>query len=99
MHFNRIPLALAALLTSGATPALAQRPMVSAAISDVRYEVTANATTTGRRQIHVRMTFTVNGNEPVLLSLPAWTPGSYEISNFARFVMGFDPQSQGKPLR
>jgi len=34
----------------------------------------------------------------VLLSFPSWTPGSYEISNFARFVSGFSATAGGKPL-
>jgi len=75
------------------------RSMISAPISDVRYEVTANAATTHNRQLHVRMSFNVDGGEPVLLSLPAWTPGAYEISNFARWVSSFDPGSLGKPLQ
>jgi predicted metalloprotease with PDZ domain len=35
------------------------------------------------------MTFNVAGNDPVLLSLPAWTPGAYEISDYVRKVTGF----------
>ena len=33
------------------------------------------------------MSFTAAGPGDVLLSLPAWTPGAYEISNYARFIM------------
>ena len=33
------------------------------------------------------MSFTTAGKEPVILSLPAWTPGAYEISYFARWVL------------
>ena len=32
--------------------------------------------------------FDVAGPGPVLLSLPAWTPGAYEINNFARWISG-----------
>jgi predicted metalloprotease with PDZ domain len=39
------------------------------------------------------MTFTAAGREPVVLSLPAWTPGAYEISNYARFVLDFAASS------
>ncbi len=38
------------------------------------------------------------GGAPVILSLPAWTPGAYEISNFARWVTEFAATSDGKPL-
>ena len=72
---------------------------ISAPISDVRYEVTANAATTRQRELHVRMSFNVTGNDPVLLSLPAWTPGAYEISNFARWVSSFEPRAADKPLQ
>lgn len=32
------------------------------------------------------MSFTAVGPGDVLLSLPAWTPGAYEMSNYARFI-------------
>jgi predicted metalloprotease with PDZ domain len=44
------------------------------------------------------MTFSVTGTGPVLLSLPAWTPGAYEITEFAKWVIGFSATSGGKPL-
>ena len=44
------------------------------------------------------MTFDVAGSGPVLLSFPAWTPGAYEISNFARRVMNFTPTAGDRPL-
>ena len=44
------------------------------------------------------MTFHVGGTAPVLLSLPDWTPGAYEISNFAKWVMNFSPTSGGTAL-
>ena len=72
--------------------------LVSAPISNIRYEVMARATEARMRKIHVRMSFTVDGAGPVLLSLPAWTPGAYEISNFARWVSAFEPTADGKVL-
>ena len=44
------------------------------------------------------MNFDVGDKGAVLLSFPSWTPGSYEISNFARFVSGFSATAAGKPL-
>ena len=45
------------------------------------------------RQIEVGMSFTTTSASPVILSLPAWTPGAYEISNFARNVSGLPPDA------
>lgn len=72
-----------------APPAPAGVATASAPISDVRYEVTFNAATAARRRMQVAMRFGVAGSEPVLLSLPGWTPGAYEMSWFARWVQGF----------
>jgi predicted metalloprotease with PDZ domain len=34
----------------------------------------------------------------VLLSLPEWTPGAYEVGNFARFINEFSPSEDNAPL-
>ncbi len=70
----------------------------SAAISDVRYAVTFKALQGIERGVDVSMSFTATGKEPVLLSLPIWTPGDYEVSWFARNVSRFGATSRGKPL-
>ncbi len=77
---------------------LVTRSAISAPISDIRYEVTFNRQTAAMNVVRVVMTFVADGTDPVLLSLPAWTPGAYEISNFARRVEGFTATSGGKPL-
>jgi predicted metalloprotease with PDZ domain len=71
--------------------AIAQTPetMVSAPITDIRYDVTFDSATAVKRNIEVVMSFTTRGAGDVLLSLPAWTPGEYEIQNFVRYVMQF----------
>jgi predicted metalloprotease with PDZ domain len=71
---------------------------VSAAITDVRYDVTFSPALGEQRRVAVAMSFTVAGNGPVIVSLPAWTPGAYELSNFARWVVDFAPTADGKPL-
>jgi predicted metalloprotease with PDZ domain len=71
----------------------------SAPISDVRYEIAFDSATAARREIDVAMTFRTEGVEPVLLSLPAWTPGAYEIGNFARYVLRFEARAGGRELR
>src|SRR5687768_9984818 len=76
-----------------ATPAVQSAP-----ISGVRYEVTFDPTTAPSRTLRVGMTFDVTGQGPVLLSLPAWTPGAYEISNFARWISDFRATAGGKAL-
>ncbi len=82
-----------------ATPAAAQVPAPrSAPISDIRYEVTFNRETAHARRLKVTMTFTATGATPVLLSLPAWTPGAYEITDFAKWVSAFTPTRNGQPL-
>jgi predicted metalloprotease with PDZ domain len=44
------------------------------------------------------MTFTASSGEPVLLALPAWTPGSYELAYWAKYVSAFSAQSGGRAL-
>jgi predicted metalloprotease with PDZ domain len=70
----------------------------SAAITDIKYEIEFNKTTARSRELHVAMHFGTAGRDPVLLSLPAWTPGAYEISNYARWVTAFEATGNGKPL-
>jgi predicted metalloprotease with PDZ domain len=76
----------------------AQGIATSAPITDIRYEVTFTRANGARRQVTSTMTFTVGGTDPVLLSLPAWTPGAYEIDNFARYVSNFAAEQAGNSL-
>ena len=62
---------------------------MSAPISDVQYTVTVDSALGAAHTLRVAMRFGTTGTTPVLLSLPAWTPGAYEISNFARYVSNF----------
>src|SRR5471032_2471731 len=82
------------LLTAQARPAAPR----SAAITDVRYSVTFKALQGIERAADVSMSFTAAGKEPVLLSLPIWTPGDYEVSYYARNVSRFKTTSRGKAL-
>ncbi len=76
----------------------AQTLPTSASISDVAYEVEFTRATAAQRILKVRMSMSVKGREPVLLSLPAWTPGAYELSWFARHVSAFAAEGDGRPL-
>jgi predicted metalloprotease with PDZ domain len=72
---------------------------VSAPLSNVRYQVTFDSIGAQARTLRVAMRFDVAGPGPVLLSLPAWTPGAYELTFFARWVSGFSPTAGDKPLQ
>ncbi len=80
-------------------PAIAGAQVRSAPVTDVRYAVTFTAALGVERALDVTMTFNVNGRDPVLLSIPTWTPGSYEISNYARYVSRFGATEKAKALR
>jgi predicted metalloprotease with PDZ domain len=75
-----------------------QSPATSAPLADIRYEVTFTRPNAESRSVSSAMTFTVGGNAPVILSLPAWTPGAYEIDNFARNVSNFSAEEVGTSL-
>ncbi|MGA2383426.1 MAG: PDZ domain-containing protein [Gemmatimonadales bacterium] len=57
-------------------------------------------TATAQRAFRVRAEFPVPpGRDTLLLSLPAWSPGSYEIQDYARYVHGFGASTpDGQPL-
>jgi predicted metalloprotease with PDZ domain len=78
--------------------AAAPAPARSAPVANLRYEVAFDSASAARRILKVAVTFEVGGPGQVLLSFPAWTPGSYEIANFARFVTGFSAGAGDKAL-
>lgn len=80
--------------------ALAQGPKdsVSAPIRDVHYDVTFTRAEARTRSVGVAMTFATTSSAPVVLSLPAWTPGAYEISNFVRWTSHLWVMGDGKPI-
>src|SRR5437016_3285213 len=60
----------------------------------VRYEVAV-----ARGAFHVTAEFPTSGKDTLFVSLPAWSPGNYEIQNYARYVHGFGAKnSSGQPL-
>jgi predicted metalloprotease with PDZ domain len=81
-----------------ATSAAAQQLHPSAPISNISYEITADSAAVGHRQLGVAMTFNVSGTSPVVLALPAWSPGHYVLLWFARRVSNFAPQQDGVGL-
>jgi len=102
--FVRPALVGSVLLAGSTAPSLgaqstARDTTLSAPVTNLHYEVSADRAALALRRLHVTTTFDVAGGEPVVLSLPAWTPGAYEISNFARWVSGFGASQNGTALR
>jgi predicted metalloprotease with PDZ domain len=97
----RLVVAAFAIAGPPARVAVAQKapPAVqSAPLTNLRYEITFDSTTAETRTLKVAMSFDVAGPGPVLLSLPAWTPGAYELTWFARWVANFTPTGGDRSL-
>src|SRR6267142_354828 len=61
----------------------------------VHYEVSV-----AQGLFHVSAEFAAAGKDTLYVSLPAWSPGNYEIQNYARYVHGFGARNaSGAPLR
>jgi predicted metalloprotease with PDZ domain len=100
--FRNGVLAAALLLSSIPILAAQQAPKPaprSMPLTNIRYDLTFDSTTARDRIIKVAMSFDVGGNGPVLLSLPSWTPGAYEVSNFARWVLNFSASAGPQTVR
>ncbi len=69
-------------------------PTVIALLIAVRYDVSV-----ARGEFHVAAEFPTGGKDTLFVSLPAWSPGNYEIQNYARYVHGFRAKNaSGQPL-
>jgi len=103
LHLPLVGLVLAAFAVAGpsARVAVAQKAPAapqSAPLANLRYEITFDSTTAETRTLKVAMSFDVAGPGPVLLSFPAWTPGAYELTWFARWVGNFTPTAGDRSL-
>jgi len=87
--------ASAVLLALGSLPASAQPPSPA---TNLRYQITFDSATAATRTARIGMRFDGARAGPVLLSLPSWTPGAYELSNYARKVSKFSASGPGGPL-
>jgi len=96
--FRRTLVMGAAIIVPALAGAQSHADSISAPIRDVHYDVTFMRVNGQAREIEVAMTFATTGSAPVVLSLPAWTPGAYEISNFVHWLSGFVATGDGKPL-
>jgi len=79
-------------------PLSAQPSRISAPITDIRYEITADSSAVGRGQLGVSMSFHVSGTSPVVLAIPAWSPGHYVLLWFARRMSQLSVESNGTQL-
>ena len=61
------------------------------AAQGVRYEV--SIPDPDARLFHVKAEFPAGGKDTLYVSLPAWSPGAYEIQNYARYVRHFAARS------
>ncbi|HUF31376.1 MAG TPA: PDZ domain-containing protein [Gemmatimonadaceae bacterium] len=94
---------LAAAISIGTVIAEAQQPQaavtLSAPVTEVSYTVRYDRDAATEGAVKMAMRFTTAGDAPVILSLPAWTPGAYELTYFARWVQNFAASSgDGRPL-
>src|SRR5256885_14851344 len=61
----------------------------------IRYEVSIL-----QGQFHVSAEFPARGRDTLFVSLPAWSPGNYEVQNYARYLHDFGARNaSGQPLR
>jgi len=88
---------LLSVLAAAALPT-AVAAQQSAPVSDLRYQIAFTSATAQAKSLTVTTRFQVDGAAPVLLSLPSWTPGAYEVSNFARRINNFAVTEAGSPL-
>jgi predicted metalloprotease with PDZ domain len=99
---NRQNLLVAAIALASVRSSLAQASQAaptSAPISGIAYRITIDSADAAQRRIRVGMTFTATSADPVLLSLPAWTPGSYELTYWAKNVSAFSATSGNRALQ
>jgi predicted metalloprotease with PDZ domain len=72
-------------------------PLSAQTTASVKYEVSIPVP--AARLLHVSAEFPARGKDTLYVSLPAWSPGSYEIQNYARYVRHFGAKNaQGQPL-
>lgn len=98
MRSLALALAASSILVPSARAQRTPATPVSAPISNIRYDVRFDRSTAATRSLQVSMSFTTTGRAPVLLSLPAWTPGAYELSYYARWVLDFRAEAGGRAL-
>ncbi len=79
---NSIAGALSLVLLAGGATA----PRAEDDIRNVRYDVTFDSESAATRTLHIEMSFEVSNRDAVVLSLPSWTPGAYDLGDFAKNI-------------
>jgi predicted metalloprotease with PDZ domain len=62
-------------------------PLAAQTVATVKYEVSVPSA--AAQLFHVAAEFPARGRDTLYVSLPAWSPGNYEIQNYARYVRHF----------
>lgn len=65
------------------------RPARSLAVEGLQYQLTLGPAQVAERVIDVQVSLRVREAGALLLSMAAWTPGSYELADYARGLSGF----------
>jgi predicted metalloprotease with PDZ domain len=68
-------------------------PLSAQRVAPVQYEVSVPSP--GARLLHIRADFPARGKDTLYVSLPAWSPGNYEIQNYSRYLRHFAAQTGG----
>lgn len=84
MHVIKPLFAAIFVATSAAAQNAAPR---SVPLTNIHYDVTFDSANALSRTIGVTMSFTTSQAGAAILSLPEWTPGAYEVDNFARYII------------
>lgn len=87
-----------ALVLAGSMADIEAPPTING-LTNIVYDVTWTRETAERREIHVEMSFTVDNDAVVTLSLPSWTPGSYQLDDFAKNVRGIRASQDDGEIR
>src|SRR5207249_7369646 len=66
-------------------------PLSAQTTASVKYEVSIPSP--AARLFHVSAEFPSRGKDTLYVSLPAWSPGAYEIQNYARYLRHFGAKS------
>ena len=94
----RLRMLLLACLTAAGRMHAQSGLTASAPVTNIRYEITADSAALRSRQLVVTMRFAVRSTRPVLLALPAWSPGHYVLLWFASRVSDFSAAARGRAL-
>jgi len=72
-------------------------PAPPAAAQTIKYEV--SVILASARLFHVKAEFPTKDLDTLYVSLPAWSPGNYEIQNYARYVRHFSASAGSQQLQ